>query len=548
MRRIRVLDTTLRDGDQAAGFAFSPEAKYTLARALALAGVDIIETGFPLSNGADFEICRILAREISGLSVPGGEDGDTARRPLTSVMCRGRAEDIRKSAEVFAGGVPGVLHISLPVSRIHITEKLGKTESELIALAVEAVSFAKGFAPLVELGAEDSGRADRGFLREYCEAAAAAGADVVNVSDTLGVLAPEELAALVRFLRKKVPAFAAGYSAADNSPAAADYPGACLSVHCHNDLGLACANTLAAVRAGCGQIEVSVLGIGERAGNAALEEVAANLDARPGLYRAVTGLSPEKIAALLPLAMKVAGAGVSPMKPLAGWNVRAHGSGIHQQGLSRSPAAYRPPLLERWAITPERIVLSRHSGQAGVRIFARRYCGIDLDDETLAAVTAEIKAAPGTATGITEFLRILARLEKLPVGFPRPLVCVSFTETQERAMGRTKFKVVASVSSGECPPEKTLNICGEGEDEPAAVLQALKATAYLFGRDNSGNLNFAIRRTETSACGNRVRLYAETGFNGKIYGIERTGVSAGYLLFACGLDVINANCGESINN
>jgi 2-isopropylmalate synthase len=519
-----VLDTTLRDGDQAAGFAFSEGDKYTIARALALAGVDIIETGFPLSNDADFRVCRALAREISGGT--GGETGDAGCRPLTAVMCRARVEDIRKSAEVFAGGIPGVLHISLPVSRIHITEKLGKTESEIIALAVEAVSFAKGFVPLVELGAEDSGRADRNFLREYCEAAAAAGASIVNIADTLGVFSPGEMAALVRYLRKNVQAF----SAVSQVP--------WISVHCHNDLGLACANTLAAVEAGCGQIEASVLGIGERAGNAALEEAAANLEARPGLYRAVTGVSPEKVAALIPLVMKAAGTGASPMKPLSGWNVRAHASGIHQQGLARNAAAYCLPVLERWTVTPERITLSRHSGQAGIRLFARRYCGIDLDDETLAALTAGIKAAPETSTGITELLLLLARLGKLPEGLPPPLICVSFTETQLLTMDKTAFTVRALLSSGECQQAGKIDVCGEGENQAAAVIGALEAALRLCGRaERSG---FVIRRTETSAYGNRVRLYVEAGVDGKFYCLERTGVSAGFLLFTCGLDIINA--------
>jgi 2-isopropylmalate synthase len=531
VRRIIALDTTLRDGDQAAGFAFSPEAKYRIAPALALAGVDIIETGFPLSNAVDFEVCRVLAREISGLSVPGGENSGAPQRPITAVMCRGNAEDIRKSAEVFAGGVPGILHISLPVSRIHIAEKLGKTEAELIAMAEAAVSFAKGFVPLVELGAEDSGRADRNFLQEYCEAASAAGADVINIADTLGVLAPAETAALVCFLRENVGAFAAGAG------------GTRLSIHCHNDLGLACANTLAAVEAGCGQIEASVLGIGERAGNAALEEVAANLDARPGLYRSVTGLSPERIAALVPLVMKAAGIGVSPLKPLAGWNVRAHSSGIHQQGLSRNPAVYSTPALDRWAMTPERIVLSRHSGQAGVRTFAQRYCGMALEDEALAAVTAEIKAAPGAATGITELLCILAEMKKLPPDFPPPLVCISFAETREQTGDNTKTTIRAALSSGEDPGAETLNVSGEGADKMTAVLEALKAAMLLCGGRHGKAGDFSIRRTETSACGNRVRLYAELGIDGKFYCLERSGDSAGHLLFACGLDVINADRG-----
>jgi 2-isopropylmalate synthase len=526
-----VLDTTLRDGDQAAGFAFSPPSKRAIALALSQSGVDIIETGFPLSCDTDFELCRVLAREISGFSAPGGKNVETGPVPLTSVMCRAGAEDIRKTAKVFAGGVPGILHISLPVSRIHIAEKLGKTEAELITMAEEAVTFAKGFVPFVELGAEDSGRADKNFLREYCEAAAAAGTGVINIADTLGVLAPEGLAALVRFLREKVPAFAAAS------------PEARLSVHCHNDLGLACANTLAAVEAGCDQIEVSVLGIGERAGNAALEEVAANLEARPGLYRAATGISSGKLAVLLPLVMEAAGTGLSPMKPLSGWNVRAHSSGIHQQGLSRNAATYSVPGLERWAVSPERIVLSRHSGRAGVAAFARRYCGIDMDDETLAAVTAGIKAAPGTATGITELLCLLAGIEKLPPGFPLPLVCVYFAESHELIRDKTAVTIRASVCAGEVPLAQRLNVSGEGEDEPAAVLEALKTTARLCGKRRDGDGGFAIRRTEINAYGSRVRLYAEFGVNGRFYCIERTGPSAGALLFACGLDALNAERG-----
>jgi 2-isopropylmalate synthase len=194
-------------------------------------------------------------------------------------------------------------------------------------------------------------------------------------------------------------------------------------------------------------------------------------------------------------------------------------------------------------MTPERIVLSRHSGQAGVSIFARRYCGIDLDDETLAALTARIKAAPETATGITELLCMLAGMQKLPPGFPEPLVCLSFAETQERTMGKIKFAIRASIRAGEFPQAETFNVSGEGDDEAAAVLETLKTTARLRRKDNSENPDFCIRRREISAYGDRVRLYAEPGINGKFYCLERTGASAGYLLFACGLDVINA-CNE----
>jgi 2-isopropylmalate synthase len=168
VRRVTIFDTTLRDGDQA--FSFGGREKIALALVLAEAGVDVIETGFPLSGRMDFEVCRTAAREL---------------RTVTAVMCRGLPRDIAESAKVFSGGVPGILHISLPVSKIHIEAKLGKTEGELIVLAREAVSFAAGLAGEVELGAEDAFRADRNFLLEYCQAALEAGARRINIADTL---------------------------------------------------------------------------------------------------------------------------------------------------------------------------------------------------------------------------------------------------------------------------------------------------------------------------------------------------------------------------
>jgi 2-isopropylmalate synthase len=324
MRRVIILDTTLRDGDQA--FSFSAREKIALALALAEAGVDVIETGFPLSSRIDFEVCRTAARELRGW----GPQNFAAVEgwPLTAVMCRGLPRDIAESAKVFSGGVPGILHISLPVSRIHIEAKLGKTEREIIALAREAVSFAAGLAPLVELGAEDAFRADRDFLLEYCRAALEAGAHTVNIADTLGAASPGSIRDLVEFLCFHIPGFNPG--AKEN--------GAVLSIHCHNDLALACANTLAALEAGCGQAEVSVGGIGERAGNAALEEVAANIGLRSQETGLCTKLRPEQFPKLLGLAAASAGGAFSLMKPLWGWNTRSHGSGIHQQGLSRNTA------------------------------------------------------------------------------------------------------------------------------------------------------------------------------------------------------------------
>jgi 2-isopropylmalate synthase len=513
VRRIRVLDTTLRDGDQAAGFAFSAEQKITLARALAEAGVDIIETGFPLSSPGELGICRRIALDLAELPL----DPVETQRPLTAVMCRGRLTDIKETVQIFQGGIPGVLHISLPVSKTHITAKFGKTETELLALAREVVSFAAGLVPMVELGAEDASRADAAFLADYCANALDAGAGIINIADTLGVLAPATIANLVRFLCNAVSPFALGK--------------AVLSVHCHNDFGLACANTLAAIEAGCGQVEVSVSGIGERAGNAALEEVLANLQTRPELYHAQTRIRPEKMAPVLGLAAAAAGTAGSPMKPLSGWNIRAFSSGLHQQGLSKNTKTYAPVLPEPFTMVPERIVLSRHSGRAGVALFARRYCGMDLDPQTLSQLTLLVKAASGVSTGLTEFIRMLVDLHALTSAYPGPFIRTTGSETTEMG-GITRYRITATLSRYQGPAfsEEAYPLTGTGASWTKVVLEAVSRCT---------GMELQLNRLGINGGGDTLRLYGEIRIQGKLYGIERIGSSPGLLLLDCCLDGVN---------
>jgi 2-isopropylmalate synthase len=485
--------------------------------ALAEAGVDVIETGFPRSSRIDFEFCKTAARELQNFAA----SGDHSSRSLTAVMCRGILKDIVESAKVFSGGVPGLLHISLPVSKIHIEAKLGKTQGKLIALAREVVSFAAELVPEVELGAEDAFRADRNFLLEYCRAALDAGAGRVNIADTLGASSPGEVKELIGFLCSRIPAFA---------PEAA----AVLSIHCHNDMGMACANTVAALEAGCGQAELSVAGLGERAGNAALEEVGANIDIRSrelGLY---TGLKPAKFPKLIGMAAAMAGSASSLMKPFSGWNVRSHGSGIHQQGLSRNAATYSLPELERWTAVPERIVLSRHSGRAGTALFAERYCGLAPDEKTAALITEKMKDSENI-TGITEFLCILSDLGKLPAGFSGPFIRLSFigtyTATGGEAAPEESFRVGA-VLGVYGAAERIREIAGAGADAAAAVSQALRLLCG-WGAEFS--------RISVNGYGGRTRLYTEiTAPSGRRYALERAGPSATELLLLCGLDAVNA--------
>ncbi|MDR0623102.1 MAG: 2-isopropylmalate synthase, partial [Treponema sp.] len=308
---------------------------------------------------------------------------------------------------------------------------------------------------------------------------------------------------------------------------------------CHNDLGLATANTLAAIAAGASQAEVSVSGIGERAGNAALEEVYANLayanpEARGEGPGAVTGIRRENIGPLIDLAAGITGYGGSPLKPLSGWNARAHGSGIHQQGLSRRRETYSLPLLEEMNLRPERIVLSRHSGREGLRLFARRYCRIDLSPEQLARAAALVKGTPGAATGISEFIAILAEMKALPPEYPGPLVIRDFSETlsgEGWPPGLTKFRVRLSLGPyGKDAAEERRQLTGEGPEESAAIAAALSA---LPGPALS------VVKTALSGSGGRFRLYAEIAAGGRLYPVERTGAIPGRLLCECCLDAVN---------
>ena len=375
-RNLIFFDTTLRDGDQSACGCFSIADKIRIAHALDEAGIDRIETGFPASSDTDFEACRLIARE--GL------------RAELAVMCRAIPREIELASRALPPS-SGIIHITLPVSDRLMNVKLGKGRTEILALARKTVRIAAGFAKTVEAGAEDATRADCDFLAEYCAAAIEAGASVVNIADTAGFTTPEEIERLLRKLMNSVPAFASGRAIA--------------SVHCHNDLGLAVANTLAGIAGGATQIETTLAGIGERAGNAATEEIAAILDARRNHYAFSSRADSARLASAARLAAALLGTDLSPFKPIIGRNVRAHASGIHQQAEVRAPGIYGTTPCAS-ATKPARIALTRHSGRAGIAEAARKYAGIELSSADLDAITPEIKRS---TTGVTELLELLFR-------------------------------------------------------------------------------------------------------------------------------------------
>lgn len=512
--RIRILDTTLRDGDQAAGFALTVTEKVSLARSLADYGVDCLETGFPAASPADAQASRLICEELQG-------------RVQLAVMSRLKPAEIRESAAFLPpgtllspmpGGWPpglaesaGLLHLSCPVSDLHISAKLGIDRASVLRLAVEAVTFASGYAGAVEIGAEDATRSDPAFLAEWCIAVTEAGARVVNIADTVGRSLPGEMDRLVRRLLNLVPAFGSGR--------------AILSVHCHNDRGLALANTLAAVEAGCRQAELTALGVGERAGNAALEEFALVAREREELG-IETGIRPELTGDLARAVAASVGSSLSPLKPVTGWNVNAHASGMHQQGQGKAKEAYRLADPAGYGTAPDRIVLSRHSGSAGVASWIREHAGYVPPGETVGDLLAKIKteAKPPTATAVLRYLSA-----GIPGGLPT-VALASYREETADDHGKPLWRVEARFSD-------------QGRPRPVrAEAHVLIAALLAIVRAETGH-TLRVRSASGTSWGETHRVYLETsveGFGDRLWAFERRGSAPGKLLLECMLDAVNS--------
>ncbi|MDR1925478.1 MAG: hypothetical protein LBQ66_13990 [Planctomycetaceae bacterium] len=520
MRRLLVFDTTLRDGDQTAGVAFDKKLKPELAVMLANIGVDVIEAGFPLASCDDFDACVSVIDVLSDFPVE------------VSLICRCDVDSIKRTAGMFRKC--GLLHVTLPVSDLHISSFFGVSRLELLRRGVEMVSYASGLVSLVEVGAEDATRAEPEFLVDYCNMMIDAGAKVVNIADTVGLFVPDQMGRLIEMLFKRVDKFAANE--------------AVLSVHCHNDGGLAVANTLAAVLSGCGQVEVTVGGIGERAGNASLEEVAANLGVHSDIYGVKTNIKCERLAWLANQFYSAAGFSAGSMKPLTGWNIRAHASGIHQRGVAGSELGYLSDVV-RFAgvceVLPERIVLSRHSGKAGILLVARSL-GLDkIDDADAERMLVCIKDSGERSFGVTEFLLLAEELGLLPPDVGKVVACKNYSEqstttnckikTKTKTNYKIKTKIKASVKiKVKISDDRT--ILGKGDSYESALLSvAFQIAGY----------EIKINKTELTAFNNRYRIYAEltTTHTKKIIALERSGNHPNKLLFECLLDTINTlNC------
>ncbi|GIU94856.1 MAG: hypothetical protein KatS3mg012_1313 [Gaiellaceae bacterium] len=368
-RRITIFDTTLRDGEQSPGIALTPDEKVEIALALERLGVDVIEAGFAISSPSDFEGVRAV--------------GEAVVRPTVASFARAREEDLDAAVEALAGARSRTrIHVVLGTSPIHMEHKLGLEPTEVLELARSSVAHVVDRVDEVEFCCEDATRSDPAFVAEVCTAAIEAGASVVNLPDTVGCALPGEYGAFLRDVQERCPALRH----------------VTLSAHCHDDLGLAVANTLAGIEAGATQVECTINGIGERAGNAALEEVVMALRVHERLgYE--TGIDVGEIGHVSRLVSERTGYVVQPNKAIVGASAFAHEAGIHQDGMLKHPSTYQ--ILDPAELGLETTLpLGKHSGRHAFRK-ACEEAGIRLSEEELASAFQRFKALAGMRTPVT---------------------------------------------------------------------------------------------------------------------------------------------------
>ena len=352
MERIYVFDTTLRDGEQSPGAAMTVDQKYEIALQLVRLGVDVIEAGFPVSSPQQFQGCQLIAEKVKGVTV--------------AALARTVEKDIDQAAESIAKAEHPRIHTFISTSPIHMQYKLKKDPETVLEMARHGVRYARSKCAEVEFSPEDGTRSELPFLCRVLEAVIEEGATVINIPDTVGYTIPDEFEDFIRAIREGTP----------------NIDRAILSVHCHNDLGLAVANTLAALKSGARQVEVTINGIGERAGNAALEEVVMCLNVRKDLFSYTTGINTRQIYPSSKLLSTILGFYIAKNKPIVGENAFAHESGIHQDGVLKKRETYEIMTPESVGREESKIVLGRHSGMHG---FSKRLqdLGITLSEMDL---------------------------------------------------------------------------------------------------------------------------------------------------------------------
>ena len=438
MRKIDIFDTTLRDGEQAAGINLNTAEKIEIARQLEKFGVTIIEAGFPASSPGDFDAVQRIANMVKNSTVTG--------------LARAMKSDIDRTWEALRGAEQPHLHVFLATSPIHMQYKLMKTPEQVIEIAVEAVKYARKFFPLVQWSAEDASRSDPEFLVRIINQVIKAGATTINVPDTVGYATPLEYGALFNYLKENVTGI-------DNVK---------LSAHCHDDLGMATANTIAAIENGADQVEGTINGLGERAGNVALEEIAVALHIRKDVYGFETGLNLQEIKRTSQLVSQLTGVVIQPNKAIVGKNAFAHESGIHQDGMLKNRETYEIITPELIGATVEPLAMGKHSGR---HAFSDRAItmGFELSDEKLNEAFVEFKKLADRKKEITgEDLFILFTDQQIQYK-DTPIYKLTNVQVQYGTTNTPTATVSAVIPSGE-----SVTVAETGSGSVEAIFNTLE--------------------------------------------------------------------------
>ena len=370
--RVIIFDTTLRDGEQAPGASLTRTEKLEVALALRDLGVDVIEAGFPVASKGDFEAVKIIAKSVKG--------------PIICGLARAIKEDMDAVYDALKKSENARMHVFLGTSNIHMEYKFQKTKEEIFDLAIRSVKYAKKYFSDIEFSPEDASRTEREFLFKIIKSAIDAGATTINIPDTVGYSAPWEYADLIKLIKEKVP----------------NIDKAVISAHCHDDLGLATANSLVAVKSGARQVECTINGIGERAGNASLEEVVMALDTRKDIFNNLkTNINKSQIYKTSQLVSKLTGFSIAPNKAIVGANAFRHEAGVHQDAILRKRETYEIIRGEDVGFTQGGLILGKHSGRHALD-FKLRQMGYQFSPEELGKVFLEFKKLADTKKEISK--------------------------------------------------------------------------------------------------------------------------------------------------
>ncbi len=478
---VRIFDTTLRDGEQAPGAGLTAAEKLEVARQLVRLKVDVIEAGFPAASPGDFDAVQRIARETKGAAV--------------AALARCRDGDPQRAVEAIRVAEQPHLHVFIATSDIHLKHKLRIDRDEALRQAVEWVRYGRnalGRDAEIEFSAEDASRTDVEYLLDVYEAVVAAGASTVNIPDTVGYAIPVEFGALVGRVVERVGSEAT------------------VSVHCHNDLGLATANTLAAVQAGARQVEVTINGLGERAGNASLEEVVMALRTRPTQFPKLgSGVQTEQLTAASRLVSYLTGFAVQPNKAVVGGNAFAHESGIHQDGVIKNPLTYEIMTPQSVGLTGSQLTIGKLSGRRGLQGKLREL-GHDLEGEALDAVYRQAIALADAKKEVTD-ADLLALVEARTSEVPASITLEGWSVTSSHggnATGTVSLSVGGEVRNAESTGNGPVNALYSAVDKAIQpilgwrpVLTEYEIKAVSGGEDAQGQVFVRCRRSSDEGPG-----------------------------------------------